>query len=422
LFSQPYLSQLPRIPIPRTSGPTASGGTTDAQRTRILDEKPGGERRYVTRTRYTEKPREEWIAVPVPDAGVPKEDVERARDALRHNEKCSSAGRRFWELSGGIFRCAECGRALVAVVTTLKGPKGRRKRMFYYMCATRRQRDKHACSFSKSMNAQKAEAAVWDAVTAVLTDPETLRPDLETMIEREKEARGDPEREARAWAATLAEAERKREKYQEMYAADAMKLEELRSRLETLEETRESARRELAELASWPKRLQALERDKELLLESYAARAPEALDSLGPEERRTVYSMLGLRVDALLDKSLRIRGGWRGELSLSPRQNVNKMMQQMQQQMQQAQEELANETVTASAGGGAVRATMTGSMELVSIEIDPEVVDPEDVEMLQDMVLAAVNEAMTSSQELANKKLGGITGGLGDLGLNLPGL
>jgi hypothetical protein len=117
------------------SGPTASGGTTDAQRTRILDDNPGGERRYVTRTRYTEKPREEWIAVPVPDAGVPKEDVERARDAIRNNEKCSSAGRRFWELSGGIFRCAQCGRALVAV-TTLKGPKRRRRRMFYYICAT----------------------------------------------------------------------------------------------------------------------------------------------------------------------------------------------------------------------------------------------------------------------------------------------
>jgi flagellar biosynthesis GTPase FlhF len=109
-------------------------------------------------------------------------------------------------------------------------------------------------------------------------------------------ATGDPEREARAWAATLAEAERKREKYQEMYAADAMTLEESRSRLETLEESRESARRELAELASWHERLQALERDKELLLQSYTTRAPEALDSLGPEERRTVYSMLGLRV------------------------------------------------------------------------------------------------------------------------------
>jgi nucleoid-associated protein EbfC len=107
------------------------------------------------------------------------------------------------------------------------------------------------------------------------------------------------------------------------------------------------------------------------------------------------------------------------------RRNMNKMMaqvQKMQQEMQEAQEQLAKETVTASAGGGAVKATITGSMELVSIEIDPEVVDPEDVEMLQDMVLAAVNEAMTSSQEMASKRLGGITGGLGDLGLGMPGL
>ena len=87
-----------------------------------------------------------------------------------------------------------------------------------------------------------------------------------------------------------------------------------------------------------------------------------------------------------------------------------------------APEELARETVTASAGGGAVKATMSGNLELVELQIDPEVLNPEDVEMLQDMVLAAVNEALTSSQEMASKRLGGITGGLGDLGLNLPGM
>jgi len=110
---------------------------------------------------------------------------------------------------------------------------------------------------------------------------------------------------------------------------------------------------------------------------------------------------------------------------LGKRKNVNKMMQQVQQmqaEMQKAQEELANETVTASAGGGAVKATMTGGLDLVELEIDPEVLDPEDVEMLQDLVLAAVNEALTSAQELASKRLGGITGGLGDMGLNIPGL
>ena len=110
---------------------------------------------------------------------------------------------------------------------------------------------------------------------------------------------------------------------------------------------------------------------------------------------------------------------------MGKRKNVNKMMQQVQQmqaEMQKAQEDLAKETVTVSAGGGAVKATMTGGLELVDLEIDPEVLDPEDVEMLQDLVLAAVNEALTSAQELASKRLGGITGGLGDLGLNMPGL
>jgi site-specific DNA recombinase len=216
--------------------------------------------------------------------------------------------------SGGILRCAQGGRALVTV-TTLKGPKGRRRRIFYYMCATRRRRGKHACSFSKSMNAQRAETAVWDAVSALLTDPKSLKSDLEAMIEREKETRGDPERAEKALAATLVEAERKGEKYQEMYAADAMTLEELRSRLDALEETRESARGELAALASWRESLEAFERDKVVLLQSYTTRAPEALDSLGPEERRTVYSMLGLRVDALPDKSLRVQGAF-GEENL----------------------------------------------------------------------------------------------------------
>ena len=144
---------------------------------------------------------------------------------------------------------------------------------------------------------------------------------------------------------------------------------------------------------------------------------------LDPGGSHTVYSMLKPCVPRAQQKD---PGSWRvlrGGSNLA-RQNVNKMMQQvqkMQQEMQQAQEELAHETVTASAGGGAVKATMTGGLELVSLEINPEVLDPEDVEMLQDMVLAAVNESLNSAQEMASKRLGGITGGLGDLGVNMPG-
>jgi nucleoid-associated protein EbfC len=99
--------------------------------------------------------------------------------------------------------------------------------------------------------------------------------------------------------------------------------------------------------------------------------------------------------------------------------DVNALMkqaQQMQQQMEQAQEQLKEETVEASAGGGMVKVTMGGDMTLRAISIDPEAVDPEEAEMLADMVQAAVNEALRAAQDLAGSKMGGITGGLG-----LPG-
>ena len=108
-------------------------------------------------------------------------------------------------------------------------------------------------------------------------------------------------------------------------------------------------------------------------------------------------------------------------------QNLNKMLQQAQEMMaqqQQTQEALKEERVEASAGGGMVKVVASGDLRLQSITIDPDAVDPEDVEMLQDMVVAAINEALRSAQELQQRKLGAATGGLGDLagGLGLPGL
>jgi DNA-binding YbaB/EbfC family protein len=103
--------------------------------------------------------------------------------------------------------------------------------------------------------------------------------------------------------------------------------------------------------------------------------------------------------------------------------DFNKMMeqvQQMQTQMQQAQEELKNETVQATAGGGMVTVTATGSGEIKAITIDPKAIDPDDPELLADMILAAVNEALRSSQSLMESKLGPALGGLH--GMGLPGL
>lgn len=98
-------------------------------------------------------------------------------------------------------------------------------------------------------------------------------------------------------------------------------------------------------------------------------------------------------------------------------QAIMKQMAKMQEDMKRAQEELAEETVSASAGGGAVTVTVTGNLEVRAVKIDPSAVDPEDVELLEDTVVAAVNEAMRSAQLLANERLGGIAGGLQGLGL-----
>ncbi|MGA0068547.1 MAG: YbaB/EbfC family nucleoid-associated protein [Miltoncostaeaceae bacterium] len=100
-------------------------------------------------------------------------------------------------------------------------------------------------------------------------------------------------------------------------------------------------------------------------------------------------------------------------------QKLMKQMQKMQDDMARVQDELTRETVSASAGGGAVTATVTGALEVVSVEISPDAVDPEDIEMLQDVIVAAINEALRAAQELANQRLGAVTGGLS--GLGLPG-
>jgi DNA-binding YbaB/EbfC family protein len=103
--------------------------------------------------------------------------------------------------------------------------------------------------------------------------------------------------------------------------------------------------------------------------------------------------------------------------------DMNKLLQQaqqMQEQMTKAQEELANETVEATAGGGMVTVKATGALKITEIKIAKEAIDPDDPEILADMILAAVNEALRSAQGLMESRLGGMMGGLG--GLGLPGL
>ena len=97
--------------------------------------------------------------------------------------------------------------------------------------------------------------------------------------------------------------------------------------------------------------------------------------------------------------------------------NMMKQAQKLQAKMMRVQEELADKTVETTAGGGMVTVVANGKQQVVSIQIEKEVVDPDDVEMLQDLVLAAINDALTKSQEMASAEMGKLTGGL-----NIPGL
>lgn len=109
----------------------------------------------------------------------------------------------------------------------------------------------------------------------------------------------------------------------------------------------------------------------------------------------------------------------RGKMPMMPgnMNNMMKQVQKMQKQMEKMQEELQEKEVEASAGGGAVSVKVNGKKEILDITIKPEVVDPDDIEMLQDLILAATNEALRKAEEMTNSEMGKITGGM-----NVPGL
>ena len=111
------------------------------------------------------------------------------------------------------------------------------------------------------------------------------------------------------------------------------------------------------------------------------------------------------------------RGGFNGFPGGGGRNNMMKQIEKLQKQMEEMQENLANEEISATSGGGAICATVNGNKELISIKIDKDAVDPDDVEMLEDLIVAAVNEATRNAERKMNSQMGKFTGGL-----NIPGL
>jgi site-specific DNA recombinase len=275
--------------------------------TQVAEDGPDG-KRYRRRAKHTPKPRSEWIAVPVPDSGIPREWVDAAREAIEAaSKKVSKNGGRLWELSGGILHCGDCGWRMKTTTTKAGNSE---KRNGYYRCAKHDTKAGY-CANRKCHRADKIEPWVWEAVSGILKDPEQLRADLDAMIELERSAtHGDPDKEVTLWTQKLAEVEHKRTRYQEMAASDLITFDELRARLAELDDTRNTAERELEALRGRKEYLEDLERDRDALLDRLMEVAPEALDALGSDERQQLYRMLRLRVLANQGGSLEISGAF----------------------------------------------------------------------------------------------------------------
>src|SRR5215211_7212573 len=248
--------------------------------TQVSEPNLDGGRVYRKVEKVAFRDKDEWIAVPVPDAGIPLEWVDAARAMLAQCRSPSKVDGRFWELSGALMRCGECGRAMEAMVKTARKKSGGKYVFCYYRCREGNRR-RETCSNNKCIRSDWAHAAVWELVSGLLSEPGRLREGLEAMIEEERKGlRGAPEHESKHWLKKLAEIESKRDGYLELAAEGFMRREELRTKLVALEESRETAERELQALKGRSELLRNLQREKDAIMERYAGMVPEALETL----------------------------------------------------------------------------------------------------------------------------------------------
>jgi hypothetical protein len=238
-----------------------------------------------------EKPQSEWIAVPVPDAGIPREQVEKARASLK-GERAPRADNRFWELSGHVF--CKCGVKLVARVTHKYGHS-----YPYYVCF-RYVRD--GCEYGKWMRADKLEPEVYWALRNI--QPQDLKAQIQTLIDRER----PPEAEIKVAHAVLEDVARQRVKFQTMAARDLITLDELEVQLDGLDKRRRAAQGQIETLQNTSERV-----DKLQLMQ----RNP-ILTVMGQTEqmRQDYYNDLELRVE--IDKGDVKKCGVFGSQEVSP--------------------------------------------------------------------------------------------------------
>ena len=213
----------------------------------------------------------EWIAVPVPDPGIPREWVEKARAAVKDNARQPDADRRFWELKSLLF--CPCGRRLTTFVARRKY-KTTSYTTFHYVCSYRRRHGAGSCEHARYHKAQELEERVRRLILDLISRPEVMMERVREDVEREKERLRHSDRERAAWAEELVRVERRRDAYVEMRADGDITKEEFREKTAGLEARKAAAERELGALEGSAERQRYLDSLPELI-EEYIRELPD---------------------------------------------------------------------------------------------------------------------------------------------------
>jgi site-specific DNA recombinase len=212
---------------------------------------------------------------------------------------------RFWQLSGGIVFCKECGSVL--------SPKARRrpsgKLDAWYSCRRPYNDGPRVCTHRRSYRAYALEQAVWKSVRRFLSDPERVKAEYDRHIARQREKlSGDPGEETREITKRLEKLERRRSGYMDLAADGDMTREELRSKLADVDEQREVAKTTLRETRDRQETIQKLRRARQMMLGQFSAMRSIDLSNLSPEDRRRVLQALRIRVEVDKDGNVHISG------------------------------------------------------------------------------------------------------------------
>lgn len=241
----------------------------------------GRERRsdgtYRDRREHTEKPREEWIAIPVPESGIPREIAERARRNVELRQRAApKEGQRVWTLSGGLAFCAECGRTLTGSSVHNRA----RGRVYnYYICSRKAEEKTRSNCPNRNHRAADLEERVGDFAMSLIRDPDTLRAQVEQQVQSEKESKPwlRDVREAATARERLAKLDTKADAFRDQQAEGLLSMPALREKLDGLAEERQALEERIAEVKDSETRLAELEALPNLV-EEFLQDLPELVD------------------------------------------------------------------------------------------------------------------------------------------------